>query len=482
MPTATVDDILTCLRQFDGRTADYVLWLGAGASVSSGIPSADDIVTDLLRESHAERTKLLAGTRNPVSRQDVRRWAQDNLPWFAARDSKSEYALALENVLKPRGMRNQRLRRLMRHAKPSKGYSLLGLLLKKGLFDTVVSTNFDDLVRVSCAQVLGPPITTVNTSDQFRQLGPHSEEVRLLRLHGDFDHGDLLNTERELEATPEERFAAVRRLFAFYGLIVIGYGGWDVNLMRRVFAPLWTERDNNVLLKGVYWCHLRGSVLSHHVQALLEQAPAGRAFSVEITGFDELISQLAAHFGVRLPYELEFAEGLRVASEAHAFIKDLLDKILFPASPADLLKTQQEVLNRMASGLDLRQAALVHRAPESGSFQTVARFNAPAAASEVRLDSGLLARVTGPEVDTLSFEPSQVAHDPSYEAFWESRYIQSFFVWRSGQLAGFVTFGSDQPLADNSGFVKNVVRILVCAPEFAAQVPAAGSARAGAAG
>ncbi len=64
----------------------------------------------------------------------------------------------------------------------------------------------------------------------------------------------------------------------------------------------------------------------------------------------------------------------------------------------------------------------------------------------------------------------------------EGRYIQSFFVWRSGQLAGFVTFGFDQPLADNSGFVKNVVRILVCAPEFAAQAPAAGSARSGAAG
>jgi hypothetical protein len=358
----------------------------------------------------------------------------------------------------------------------------LGRLLKKGLFDNVVTTNFDDLVRLGCAQVLGPPITVVNTSVQFRRLTPHGEQVRLVRLHGDFDHGDLLNTEPELEKTPSIRFDATRRLFRSYGLIVIGYGGRDVRLMGGLFAPLWGNKKSDFLSKGVYWCHLKGTALSPYVRSFLDEGPPDRAFSVEIPGFDAFISELADHFEVHLSAERDSIEELRVAWEAHAFIKDLLDKILLPASPADLLKTQQEVLNRMARALDLRQAVLVHRAPESGSLQTVARFNAPGAASEVRLDSGLLARVTGPEVDTLSFEPPQVAHDPSYEAFWESRYIQSFFVWRSGQLAGFVTFGSDQPLADNSGFVKNVVRILVCAPESAAQAPAAGSGRAGAAG
>ena len=139
------------------------------------------------------------------------------------------------------------------------------------------------------------PIVEINALEQYGSIEAFPEEPRLIRLHGDFWHGNVLNTEGELEKTPSIRFDAVRRLLNSYGLIVIGYGGNDVSVMRGLFDPL--KNDKRAYKKGLFWlCHKK-DMLSPLVESFLQIAPDDRAFLVEIESFDNAMRQFSEQFG-----------------------------------------------------------------------------------------------------------------------------------------------------------------------------------------
>ena len=220
----TLDSLIRQLPVDNYRHPDYMMWLGAGASVSSEIPTASGIVIDLLRRVYAQRMTLTLEETYGISNDEVRQWSIENLDWFDPDDkNRSEYAQVMENVYHAPGIRRRYLKGIIQNARPSDGYKYLALLLAENVFDTMITTNFDQLVRQVTDPLLPLPLIEVNALEQYSTLTPFpDDEPRIIRMHGDFWHDNVLNTEGELEETPTIRYQAVISLLRSYGLIVMG--------------------------------------------------------------------------------------------------------------------------------------------------------------------------------------------------------------------------------------------------------------------
>ena len=453
----SLDVLIRHLYEFNNQPPGYMLWLGAGASVTSGVPLASDVVIEGLRRVYAQHRGMTIDAVSQVHGSEIRKWAVDRLDWFDPQNpNKSEYALVMENVFPVPGVRKQFLRKLLQGTQLSIGYRLLGLLLKQRVFDTVLTTNFDHLVRQGVDPSLPQPIVEVNALEQYPALQPFPQEPRLIRLHGDFWHGNLLNTEDELGETPPIRFDAVRRLLNAYGLIVVGYGGWDRSIMQLLFDPL--KKDRNALQNGLFWCYPRGATLSPLVGLFL---PEDRTYLVEIEGFDSIMRRVAAQFNLSIPLE----EGLRdlaIAWEGQSLLADLVEAIFSEAVVGP--DQRQEMLRRLVKLLGNPQVILVCSSTDSNTWRVTIAVNISNPPRQVDLGTGLLSRLTQDNTDYIAFSADDCpAEDPFYQVFDSDRTIETFPVWRSGRFLGFVAFASDVPLIEqmHMRLIKTAVRLLV---------------------
>ncbi len=294
MPHGTFQEVLTQIRQSqdDGRPG-FSLFLGAGASKSAGVLLAEELADLAFEQSFRDAGNTV---RPEESREDllqrVRAWEKAQ-QWYD--EDKSRYVLAMEHALLAPGVRMTFLRKHTRSARVTIAYRRLAQLLAKRVFDTVYTTNFDDLVLQAVQQAAGS-IDHVASLEQYLRQNPSPSNPRLIRLHGDYSHGDILNTKDELEATPQVRLQKVHQLSCPQGMIVMGYGGQD----RRIMIDLFEKHmsDPRFLENGLFWCIRRGSDVPHHVLSLRDRY-RGRVHITEIESFDHAMEALAVGFELR---------------------------------------------------------------------------------------------------------------------------------------------------------------------------------------
>ena len=440
-PPKSVEDLITLLRLGDG-VSRYVLFLGAGASVESGVPAASWIVQDLLRRSYADKVK--PADANSVPESDIRNWAT-NLPWFQTDSEESEYAKVMRNVLLVRGIQADYLKTLFRDKSPSSGYRYLGALVSKGIFQTIVTTNFDDLVRSGCDPVLPVPITEMGAEEWLRAGEPRPGERHLLRLHGDFSHANLLNSRPQLDSTPQQRYTAIKNLLKDHGLIVIGYGGNDVKLMREVFHEL--RRKHSLARYGVFWCHMTGETPSPLAQSFVSMGPADSAFFVEIKGFDATMQQFASALGCSLPLETDYIVQYKSLSEEYALLLSLVET--WGEMSVSKPDVRVNKLRQISNTLRMDGAALlVHRGGWSFSVEGP---TTPGTAQSPVFVSEILQRELAPVIPYKRWAArNQAGDDPLFKLFPPDFGIEVFAVWEGSVLAGALVVGSrNTPVADS---------------------------------
>lgn len=118
----------------------FALFLGAGCSVSSGIPAAGSLVAH-------EWLPRLRDLRSPECR-DVLTWAEAEIPGFVREDPAASYGEVIRHLFLHPEDRQREIERLCEGKFPGFGYATLAKLvaLPGGCFNTVLTTNFDDLV------------------------------------------------------------------------------------------------------------------------------------------------------------------------------------------------------------------------------------------------------------------------------------------------------------------------------------------------
>ena len=170
---------------------------------------------------------------------------------------------------------------------PSIGYAYLVKLIEQGFFNTVFTTNFDDLLNEAFYRFSkNRPIVCAHDSS-ISGISVTSTRPKIIKLHGDYLFDDIKTTLRETESLEMNMKMKFQEFAKDFGLIVVGYAGNDHSIM-DILTYLLQHED--YFKNGIYWCIRKGErSISAELKKLLWR---DRVFFVEIDGFDELFAEI----------------------------------------------------------------------------------------------------------------------------------------------------------------------------------------------
>lgn len=282
------------LRSFGlSKNGKYAFLLGAGCSISSGLPSAQQCIWDWKKAIYVTRNKVTApvfDVRQENVQKTIQNWL-DSTGEFPRLDSEDEYVFYVEKAYPIEADRKEYFAQLSRNAKPSIGYKLLVELFRFGKIASIWSTNFDGLVEkaankadVSCVNV------NINTADLIYSQ-PYSEDLLYVALHGDYKFTKLKNTSSELDSQVSVLKQSLQNHLSANSLIVIGYSGRDKSLMNAL-KKAFTQPGSGKL----FWLGY-GDNMSDSVQNLIKHCRANNreAYYINSVGFDETMLSILEH-------------------------------------------------------------------------------------------------------------------------------------------------------------------------------------------
>jgi tetratricopeptide (TPR) repeat protein len=269
-----VDELVTLLR--DGKVA---VFCGSGISIGSGIPDAESLRRELLAQL-------------PASAREVRWLMQCGLPFEAFLET------LLETVeLGP-------LRQVFIGERPGNGHVLLARLAKLGRLDTIVTTNFDELIETALVEDK-VVYSVASRDDELIDLASRRFGVRLFKLHGTVTKPEILGVSMEAVAGLkhlEGRDKAIAEIFAdgaHEAVLLLGYScsdSFDVSPAIKALG----DRVKRVFLVD----HSEDGRCAEDIRAATRKNPFGSCTrGVRLTcNTDVLLGRLAAEtLDCRLP-------------------------------------------------------------------------------------------------------------------------------------------------------------------------------------
>ena len=220
----------------------YLLFLGAGCSVSSGIKAAGPLVKeDWLPRLHKR-------DYSEISYDD---WLSDN---YDDEDGYGQYYSDVVKELFPHPPNRQKeIEKLCKGKLPGFAYATLAQLIsdQDRNFEMVLTTNFDDLLADALFLFTGNKPMVIQHDSLIGYLSTVRTSPTIVKLHGDI-YFEQKNTEEEIGELGEEVQIKVKGQIPNRTLIFIGYGGHDkgVNEMLKEIR----REDGKV---SIYWVSSR---------------------------------------------------------------------------------------------------------------------------------------------------------------------------------------------------------------------------------
>jgi tetratricopeptide (TPR) repeat protein len=281
-PQSHLINILSATRD---HHPNFALFLGAGSSVTSGVKNTGEMIQewrDCFCRSYGgadDKDKFIS-----------------NQPWY---NKPEEYSHLFELLYDQPSQRREYIESCLKGASPSWGYIYLVNLLRSDVFNTVFTTNFDDLLNEACYQFSDSvrPIVCAHDSS-ISSVRITSKRPKIIKLHGDFLFDNIKNTVGELESLEANMKEKFRQYAPEFGLIVVGYAGNDRSVIDALNTLL---RSDGNFPHGVYWCLRKGSSPTPQVDRLTR---FHRFRLVEIDGFDEFFADVHQALGLELQPEM----------------------------------------------------------------------------------------------------------------------------------------------------------------------------------
>ncbi|MFZ1682802.1 MAG: SIR2 family protein [Candidatus Zixiibacteriota bacterium] len=313
------------VRTFGSRGQDLMWLLGAGASVSAGIPSANDLIWQFKRAIYCSERKLAMSScqdvGNPVLQARLQEFfdAQGTYPTANADD---EYARFFQMAYPSAEDRRRMIDAYVRGASPSYGSLVLGILAAMGRIKLIWTTNFDHLIEDAFATAYkGTSNWVAGGSAHAVSLCQAALEQRwpiLCKLHGDFQTVELKNTTEELRIQDSRLRDLLMSSARQHGLIVVGYSGRDASIMDALTKA---AESKPAFPFGVYWCYPSGTPISESVADFINflRSHGVDTHTIEIDSFDDLLTQVYLHTSDVPPALHEIVESLprRVSDAPH---------------------------------------------------------------------------------------------------------------------------------------------------------------------
>ncbi len=212
-------DLLTLAFSIHSNPGAYALLLGAGVSVSSGIPTAWGVLVDL-----TSRLALLEGME-----------PEDSIAWYEENFGEPVRYETLLKRLAPTKLERQRLLKsyfepptdgsATSSRGPTAAHRAIARLVKAGSVRVVMTLNFDRLVERALRDEGVEPVVISSAADVQGMAPLHTIEACVIHLHGDYlNPSSMLNTEEELHTYGESTARLLQRVLEDYGLVI---GGWS---------------------------------------------------------------------------------------------------------------------------------------------------------------------------------------------------------------------------------------------------------------
>ncbi|MFW0696798.1 TPR end-of-group domain-containing protein [Aliarcobacter butzleri] len=235
-----VDEIYEDVQK--NSDSKYVFFLGAGCSVSSGIKLAKDLAKDWYEELKKQKTKFNKFNENKD---------ENNI------DFGDLYFKIFETLFPTPLAQQKEIQRITENVTPSLGYYVLSEFMQKPQFNTIITTNFDNLIQDALIYS-GNKRALVITHQDLAKFIERNDTPLITKIHGDA-HIHPFNNSNDTKEIPEDLKIAIQGLFINAKLIFIGYRGNDesiANLLegcKRIDQVYWFGSNEPIDTKLKKW-------------------------------------------------------------------------------------------------------------------------------------------------------------------------------------------------------------------------------------
>jgi Tfp pilus assembly protein PilF len=246
--------------------------LGAGTSVTSGIPSGGELARRWYEDLKQNLGDGLSAWQQKIEGFDEKRIAEFYPQIFEQRfkDHPSTGFYQLQDC--------------MRDAEPNIGYSFLAQILANTQHKFVITTNFDHMIEDAIRIYTRARPLVCGHESLAPYIKAHSIRPTVIKVHRDLLL-DPFNKTDNTSNLDEAWKQTLEPLLQRYYLVVIGYGGNDGSLMNY----LQTIQGR----KGIYWCFRNIGEINDKIRNTLKY---DHDRLVEISGFDEFMLALNEAF------------------------------------------------------------------------------------------------------------------------------------------------------------------------------------------
>ena len=238
-----VEEFVRRLRAETNADKRFALFLGAGCSVTSGIPAAGALVRDRwiprLRDFEAPH------------RSDVETWAKEVIEGHDPENPARSYGKLIDRLFLTPFDRQREIEDLCDGRTPSFGYAVLAQLvaLQTGRFNIVLTTNFDDLIADALYLYTEARPLVIHHESLAAFIRPTRTRPLIVKLHGDHRLSPR-NTALETQTLEQEIQRHTAMVLHDRGVIFMGYGGADTGILK-----MFNDLPPEALPFGAYWVH-----------------------------------------------------------------------------------------------------------------------------------------------------------------------------------------------------------------------------------
>lgn len=280
----TIQDLIRLInnKNTEGDTPNFSLFLGSGASKTSGIRTGEELIREwkmnIFLDTHHENENI----DEDKLKEKVDKYFNEEPPaWY---ETSNQYSSLFEHQYDLQRQRRAFVEKEVDNKKPSIGYAYLVKLVDANYFNTIFTTNFDDLLNESFYRFSKRRPIVCAQDSSITSVTVTSKRTKIIKLHGDYLFENIKATSRETESLEQNMKMKFMEFAKDFGLIIVGYAGEDESIMDILFTLLQRE---DYFKNGIYWCIRKGSMINGKLKKLLWR---DRVFFIEIDGFDELMA------------------------------------------------------------------------------------------------------------------------------------------------------------------------------------------------
>lgn len=288
----SVKDLVNYVGDSSLKHPNYNILLGSGASYTSGISTGAHLVDDWRKEIYEQYSgEDYFNNLDPSDWNTARQRAIDFLikehgSWY---NPQKEYSSLFERKFDLPAQRRRFVENLVEGHLPSIGYLYLITLINQKYFNTIFTTNFDDLINEAFYQFSNTRPLICAHDSAVNSISLIAQRPKIIKLHGDYLFDDIKNTIKETESLEQNIKEKFIEFTKDNGLIIVGYSGQDRSILDVLNYLLQQEE---YLKNGLYWCFRPEDEINHEVRKILWK---DKVYCVEIEGFDELFAEFCHH-------------------------------------------------------------------------------------------------------------------------------------------------------------------------------------------